>query len=147
MVLTSMSSEATFNRALDAGVAGFIPKHLALDALLVSIRQAAAGEMVAPNSLLKGLLGRSGSGWPVVIKLNTAPLLSPLEREILAMLVEGLSGPEMAEALLIALPALRSDIGSLLNKLGVHSRLQAAAYAIKHGLVIADPHSGLRQLT
>ncbi len=135
LVLTSMSNEATLLRALDAGVAGFVPKHGSLEVLLSSIRQAAAGEMVVPKSLLTGLLGRSGGARPVVIKPRTAPLLTSREREILAMLVEGLSGPEMAEALTIALPTVRTHIGNLMNKMGVHSRLQAATYAIKHGLV------------
>jgi two-component system nitrate/nitrite response regulator NarL len=135
LVLTSQSDETTLMRALDAGVAGFIPKQRPLDALLMNIRQAAAGEMVVPKSLLRGLLGRSRSGGRVVIKPETAPLLTPREREILAMLVEGLSGPEIAAALTIALPTVRTHIGNLMLKLGVHSRLQAATYAIKHGLV------------
>ena len=119
----------------ESRVAGFIAKQQSLDALLTSIRQAAAGEMVVPKSLLRGLLGRSKSGQRVYIKPETAPLLTPREREILAMLVEGLSGPEIAAALTIALPTVRTHIGNLMLKLGVHSRLQAATYAIKHGLV------------
>jgi DNA-binding NarL/FixJ family response regulator len=136
LVLTSLYDEATVMRALDAGVAGYIPKQRPLDELLASIRQAAAGEMVVPKSLLRGLLGRAvGRGQRVFIKPETAPLLTPREREILAMLVEGRSGPEIAAALTIALPTVRTHIGNLMTKLGVHSRLQAAAFAIKHGLV------------
>jgi DNA-binding NarL/FixJ family response regulator len=147
LILTSQSNESTLMRALDAGVAGFVAKQQALEALLANIRQAAAGEMVVPKSLLRGLLGRSHSGRRVFIKPETAPLLTPREREILAMLVEGLSGPEIAAALTIALPTVRTHIGNLMNKLGVHSRLQAATYAIKHGLVRAEPHDNLRQMT
>ena len=134
-------------RALDAGVAGFMAKQQSLEALLASIRQAAAGEIVVPKSLLRGLLSRAGGSQPVVIKPHTAPLLTPREREILALLVEGLSGTEMAAALTIALPTVRTHIGNLMNKLGVHSRLQAATYALKHGLVSNKTNNNLRQMT
>jgi DNA-binding NarL/FixJ family response regulator len=80
-------------RALDAGRGGFIPKQRPLDALLVNIRQAAAGEMVVPKSLLRGLLGRSKAAGGLTSSRKTAPLLTPREREILAMLVEGLQAP------------------------------------------------------
>ena len=137
LVLTSMSNDPALMRALDAGVAGFVPNHGSLDVLLASIRQAAAGEMVAPNWLLRRLLGHSRGGLPLVIKPDTVPQFTPLEREILDLLVEGRSSAEMVAALTMPPHTLRSHIGSLMSKLGVHSRLQAATFAIKHGLVSA----------
>jgi two-component system nitrate/nitrite response regulator NarL len=136
LVLTSMSDEATLMRALEAGVTGFVPKQRPLDELLASIRQAAAGEMVVPKNLLKALLRRTvSSGRRAVIKPETAPLLTARERQVLALIVEGMSGPEIAAALTIALPTVRTHVANLMAKLGVHSRLHAATFAIKHGLV------------
>jgi len=147
LVLTSMSNDPALMRALDAGVAGFVPNHGSLDVLLASIRQAAAGEMVVPDWLLRRLLGHFRGGRPLALKPGTGPVLTPLEREILGMLVEGLSGSQIAAALTIAPHTLRTHFGSLMNKLGVHSRLQAAAFAIKHGLVSTESHSDLHQMT
>jgi DNA-binding NarL/FixJ family response regulator len=136
LVLTSLDDHATLLAALDVGVAGFVSKQQPLVELVKSIRQAAAGEMVVPKSLLRGLLGLPAKGSTrVTIRPETAPLLTPREREILSLLVEGQSGADIAAALTIAAPTVRTHIGNLMLKLGVHSRLQAAAYAIKHGLV------------
>ncbi len=135
LVLTAMSNDTALMRALDAGVAGFVPNHGSLDVLLATIRQAAAGEMVAPKWLLKRLLAHAQPGQPLAARPGPAPQLAPLELQILGLLVEGLSGSEMAAALTMTPHTLRTQIANLTNKLGVHSRLQAAAFAIKHGLV------------
>jgi two-component system nitrate/nitrite response regulator NarL len=63
--------------------------------------------------------------------------LTARERECLAMLVEGLSTPAMARRLGVATTTVRSHVQSILTKLGTHSRLEAAALAVRHRLVPA----------
>jgi two-component system nitrate/nitrite response regulator NarL len=62
-------------------------------------------------------------------------LLTPREREVLARLVYGESTPSMARSMGVRLSTLRTHIDSVLIKLGVHSRLEAVAYAVREGLV------------
>jgi two-component system nitrate/nitrite response regulator NarL len=62
-------------------------------------------------------------------------LLTPREREVLARLVYGESTPSMARSMGVRLSTLRTHIDSVLIKLGVHSRLEAVAYAVREGIV------------
>jgi DNA-binding NarL/FixJ family response regulator len=62
-------------------------------------------------------------------------LLTPREREVLTRLVYGESTPSMARSMGVRLSTLRTHIDSVLIKLGVHSRLEAVAYAVREGIV------------
>ncbi len=71
-------------------------------------------------------------------------LLTPREREVLARLVYGESTPSMAKSMGVRLSTLRTHIDSVLIKLGVHSRLEAVAYAVREGIVeVHGSHEGL----
>jgi two-component system nitrate/nitrite response regulator NarL len=66
--------------------------------------------------------------------------LTDREREVLSLLVEGASGAEMAERLNLSPHTVRTHVQNLLTKLQVHSRVEAAAFAVRHGIV--QPKSG-----
>jgi two-component system nitrate/nitrite response regulator NarL len=66
--------------------------------------------------------------------------LTDREREVLSLLVEGASGPEMAERLNLSPHTVRTHVQNLLTKLQVHSRVEAASFAVRHGIV--EPKSG-----
>lgn len=71
-----------------------------------------------------------------VTPLETPPtVLTGREREVLALLARGLSTGDIAEALSISASTVRNHVQNILNKLEVHSRLEAVAYAFEHGLV------------
>ena len=61
--------------------------------------------------------------------------LTPREREVLQALAEGLDGPEIARRLRISIPTERNHMAKILAKLGVHSRLQALVFALRHDVV------------
>jgi two-component system, NarL family, nitrate/nitrite response regulator NarL len=63
--------------------------------------------------------------------------LTEREREVLALLVDGASGADIAERLTISTNTVRTHVQSVLTKLQVHSRLEAATFAVRHGLVAA----------
>lgn len=136
LILTSFSDEATLLRAIDLGVSGFVSKNRHLSEVLGAIRQVAAGEIAIPTSLLLGLLGRKpkGRGRDLDLRQEYEPLTGR-EREILTCLAQGKSGPEIAAQLNIAPLTVRTHIRNLMEKLGVHSRLEAVTFALHHGLI------------
>jgi two-component system nitrate/nitrite response regulator NarL len=61
--------------------------------------------------------------------------LTPRERQVLQMLARGNGGKDIARELAISVNTVRTHVQSILTKLQVHSRLEAAAFAVRHGLV------------
>ena len=135
LVLTSLSDEGTLMRAIETGVNGFVAKNRPLSEVITAIREAAEGEIVMPASLLLGVLARTSrprAGSPT--QAGREPLTAR-EREILVYLARGKSGPDIAVGLNIAPLTVRTHIRNLMEKLGVHSRLEAVSYALRHGLI------------
>ncbi len=135
LVLTSLSDDATLMRATEIGVNGFISKDQSLSELIAAIRQAAEGEIVMPTSLLLGVLGRIQPGRGGRPTPPGRDPLTPREREILTCLAKGMSVPQLAAALSIAPMTVRTHIRNLMERLGVHSRLEAVSYALSRGLI------------
>ncbi len=135
LILTSLSDEDTLMRAIDLGVSGFVGKNQHLSELLGAIRLANQGEIAISASLLLGLLGRKQRPRrqnPGVLAYET---LTPRETEILCYLAQGRSAGEIAEMLNISPLTVRTHIRNLIEKLGVHSRLEAVTYAMQKGLI------------
>lgn len=137
LVLTSLADESTLLRAVEMGVGGFVGKHRPVAEVFAAIRQAADGEIVMPSNLLVGLLTRRrapASRAPQPAQPEFEPL-TPREREILAHTAQGKSGAAIAEELNISLMTVRTHLRNLMSKLNVHSRLEAVAFALRHGLI------------
>jgi DNA-binding NarL/FixJ family response regulator len=136
LVLTAHSDQATLMQAIDLGVTGFVGKNQRLTDVMVAIRQAATGEITIPLSMLLGLLGQKshlqnhqqGNN-------NDNETLTPREHEILTCLALGESGPEIAHELNITPLTVRTHIRNIIDKFGVHSRLEAVSYALRQGLI------------
>lgn len=130
VMLTASNDEAVLAAALDAGCAGFVTKAESLATVIAAIRGAAAGEAVITPSLLARLLPRlaqRGRG--------RNPELTRREREVLRLIVEGKTNQEIADQLVLSRDTIRNHVSSILTKLEVHSKLQAAAVAVQRGLV------------
>ena len=134
LVLTALADEKTLMRAVETGVNGVIIKTQPLSEVIAAIRQAAEGEIALPASLLLGLLARTAHLRAKSITPSRDPL-TPREREILTHLARGSSGQDIAAALNITPMTVRTHIRNLLEKLGVHSRLEAVSYALSRGLI------------
>jgi DNA-binding NarL/FixJ family response regulator len=135
VMLTASNDEAVLAAALDAGCAGFVTKAESLTTVISAIRGAAAGEAVITPSLLARLLPRlaqRGRG--------RSAELTKREYEVLRLIVEGKTNQEIANQLVLSRDTVRNHVASILAKLGVHSKLQAAAIAVQRGL-IAPPWS------
>jgi len=115
---------------LPSGVAGFFSKDETPEALGIAIRQVARGEQYFSPSLALALLQHQQAE-PSSVDLNT---LTDREREILALLAEGLSNKAIAARLYLSVRTVEGHLASLYNRLGVHSRTEAALIALQHNL-------------
>lgn len=138
IILSCLTDENTLIRAIDSGVTGFISKGSPLSKLMSTIRKVAQGEIVLPSSLLFGLLRRYPRDKAVVsMEEQLWERLTPREQEVLSHLARGTSGEDIANTLHIAPLTVRTHVRNLMSKLGAHTRLEAVAFGLKHGLIEA----------
>ena len=130
VMLTASNDEAVLATALEAGCSGFVTKSEPLATVLAAVRGAAAGEAVITPALLTRLLPRLG-GRPK----GRNPDLSPREREVLVLIARGGTNQQIADELMVSRDTVRNHVASILAKLGVNSKLQAAAVAVQRGLI------------
>jgi len=126
--------------ALRAGACGYLLKNIDTDFLLDSIRRAAAGESVMSPQMAARVADAIRK--PQNINSNTAAdsvEFSPREREVIIWLARGGSNKEIARALNMAESTVKIHVQGILRKLNLSSRVQAAVYAVEHGL--ADSNS------
>jgi two-component system nitrate/nitrite response regulator NarL len=132
VMLTGQNDTDTMRRALDAGVAGFVHKSRDAEVLLDVLRRVADGEIVVEGSFLQRRREASLER-PSVRRL--ASFLTHREAQCLDLLVQGLDTTAMANRLGLSRTTVRTHVQSVLTKLGVHSRLEAASVAIRYGLL------------
>jgi DNA-binding NarL/FixJ family response regulator len=131
--VTALSDPQLLREAIKAGFHGFITKDTPMDRFVDAIRAAMSGQVVVPQRLAARAAGAQS------VEERDASMLSaqltPRELEVLAMLVEGARGEEIGSKLSISPNTVRTHIQNILMKLQVHSRLEAAAFAVRYGLV------------
>jgi DNA-binding NarL/FixJ family response regulator len=111
-------------RALQAGASGYLTKDVLQDDLLLAVRAVARGERFLPRELAAALEARQ----------QTTPL-SARESEVLELIVKGLANKQIAYVLNIAEHTVKNHVKSILEKLAVDDRTQAATVAIQRGIV------------
>jgi DNA-binding NarL/FixJ family response regulator len=122
-------------RAVMAGASGSVTKQQPVAELITAIRAVASGDAVIPLRLLGPLLARLADDRRLRDDgLRTVLGLTRREREVLAGLVEGRGRSQIADALGISPQTAKSHIQNVLTKLGVHSRLEAAAFVASRGI-------------
>ncbi|SEG40857.1 two-component system, NarL family, response regulator LiaR [Nonomuraea solani] len=129
IVLSSFQEDDRVVAAVRLGALSYLSKTSAVDRLVEAVRAAARGDGVLAPGIAALLLGR------VRRPLDT---LTPREREVLAALARGRSNAEIARDLRMGRETVKSHVSSVLAKLGVADRTQAAIYALQQGLVPLD---------
>jgi DNA-binding NarL/FixJ family response regulator len=132
VVLGSDSDRSVLSAALAVGVQGFIHTTRGLDVLLDAIRRLQAGEIVIEASLERSAPRHTAEEHRV---RELAAYLTPREYECLALVVSGMDTAEMSRRLGVSRTTIRSHVQSMLMKLSVHSRLEAAALAVQNHLL------------
>lgn len=129
IILTSLSDEAHIQEVLQAGAIGYLIKNITADELAKAIRRAHQGESTlapaATQALIHATVGPPSLGHD----------LTDREREVLALLIEGLSNREIGEKLVISSSTVKNHVSSILSKLEATSRTHAAALAVEHQLL------------
>jgi NarL family two-component system response regulator LiaR len=129
IALTSFREEDLVQNALKAGAISYLLKNVSADELAKAIRAAHAGRpTLAPEAT------------EALIKATTRPPepeydLTPRESEVLALMVQGLTNPEIADELVVSRSTVKFHVSSILSKLGVGSRTEAVALAVQKDLI------------
>jgi NarL family two-component system response regulator LiaR len=129
IALTSFQEGGLVQKALQAGAISYLLKDVGMDELAAAIRAAAGGQGTLAPEAAKAL-AEATSG-PASLGFD----LTDREREVLALIVDGKSNAEISEALAISLSTSRFHVSTILSKLRATNRAEAAALAVKHGLV------------
>ena len=131
VILTSDEEESVLGSAVNAGVTGYLSKHEAASQVLQAVRSAARGEaLIAPYMLARLLEGVERSAAPQPVTPLTARELT-----VLTELASGHGNEAIARALRMSPNTVRTHVQNILSKLGVHSKLEAVAMAIRQGWV------------
>lgn len=132
LVLTSFKEESRVQASLAAGAIGYLLKDVRADDLAAAICNAYCGRRTLAPEATEALIHAATRAPEPEISLTAR------EREVLELLVAGFSNAEIAAHLVVSLATAKSHVSNILSKLGVASRTEAVALALKHDLVPRD---------
>ncbi|MDQ3956733.1 MAG: response regulator transcription factor [Actinomycetota bacterium] len=134
VILTGEEDEAVLIDALEAGASGYLSKSAPLAELIEATRQIAQGHTLVPQRMLGPLLDRLLKRRKTEDEsMRRLDRLTRREKEVLLLLSKGSDNDSIAQELVISPQTARTHVQNVLSKLGVHSRLEAAAFARRSG--------------
>jgi DNA-binding NarL/FixJ family response regulator len=135
LILTTFDLDEYVFDALRAGASGFALKSRPVDELLRAIRVVAAGEALLAPSVTRRLIAHfSHRDRGPAPRRADIDLLTEREREVLALVAQGLSNTEIAGRLHVSLPTVKTHVSRILSKLGARDRTQLVVIAYESGL-------------
>ena len=133
VILTTYDDDQDIVQGLRAGARGYLLKDSRREALFDAIRAAARGESLLPSAVIEKVVAHLSE--PRTAKTEA---LSEREQEVLTFLAQGAANKEIAHRLHITERTVKAHVTSIFNKLGVNSRAEAVAVAMRHGLLSLD---------
>jgi DNA-binding NarL/FixJ family response regulator len=136
VIMTAHDDDRLLVEAVEAGASGFLSKDEAAEDLLSAAKSAADGEVLIDPATLTRLLAQVARQREE--ERGALRLLGDLtdrEREILGLLAKGMRNDDIAKALYISPQTVQTHVRNILGKLRVHSKLEAVAFAVRHGAI------------
>lgn len=131
IVLTSFKEDELVEGALQAGAIGYLLKNVSADELADAIRKAYAGKPTLAPEATEALIKATGRKRESGISEE----LTSREKEVLKMMAEGLSNPEIAQKLFVSRSTVKFHVSSILSKLGAASRTEAVSKALQFKII------------
>ena len=130
VILTSFEGQELVQQATQAGAIGYLLKGIPIDEIARAIRAAAQGQSSLSPEVAQTLIRASNGS-----SLSLGADLTGRQREVLALMVAGLSNNKIAERLILSPSTIRHHVSEVLAKLQAANRAEAAALAVRHNLV------------
>jgi DNA-binding NarL/FixJ family response regulator len=144
LILTTFDLDQYVFDALRAGASGFLLKDVTAERLFEAVRVVAAGEALLSPAVTRRLISEFTRLRPPADHRPAAGLgmLTPRETEVLRLVAEGLSNPEIALRLVVTEETVKTHVSRILAKLGLRDRTQAVVAAYESGLVVPGSQPG-----
>ena len=138
LILTTFDLDEYVYDALRAGASGFLLKDVTAERLFDAVRVVAAGDALLAPAVTRRLIGEFARLRPApgARPAALAAALTPRGTEVLRLVAEGLSNPEIASRLVVTEETVKTHVSRLLGKLGLRDRTQAVVAAYESGLII-----------
>src|SRR5579859_1301668 len=135
LILTTFDLDEYVYDALRAGASGFLLKDVTAERLFDAVRVVAAGDALLAPAITRRLISEFAAMHPQPSPAPTLSTLTPRETQVLRLVAEGLSNPEIATRLTITDETVKTHVSRILTKLGLRDRTQAVVTAYETGLV------------
>jgi two-component system nitrate/nitrite response regulator NarL len=130
LLVSAFTDSGVVYRALETGAAGFLPMEARREEIGDGVLACARGDAVLPPDVASGLVAEIR-----LRRVNDAPVLTEREREVLRLIADGNSLPEIAKQLFLGVTTVKTHVQHLYEKLGVSDRAAAVAEAMRRGLL------------
>jgi DNA-binding NarL/FixJ family response regulator len=137
LILTTFELDEYVYDALQAGASGFLLKDLTAERLFDAVRVVAAGDALLAPAITRRLIGEFARLRPQARRqADLLGTLTPRETDVLRLIAEGLSNPEIAARLTVTEETVKTHVSRVLSKLELRDRTQAVVAAYESGLVV-----------
>ncbi|HEY1369185.1 MAG TPA: response regulator transcription factor [Gaiellaceae bacterium] len=130
LLVSAFTDSGVVYQALETGVAGFVSKEARREQIVDAVLACARGENVVPPDIAAGLVSEIR-----LRRTDDRPVLTPREQQILRLISDGRSLPDIASELYLGLTTVKTHVQHLYEKLGVSDRAAAVATAMRRGLI------------
>ena len=135
IMLTSSDEEADLYEAVKSGASGYLLKDSSIDEVSQAVRVVADGQSLISPSMASKLLSEFNNLAKAAQQKVLAPKLTERELQVLKLVAQGMSNREVAEQLFISENTVKNHVRNILEKLHLHSRMEAVVYAVREKLL------------